>query len=79
MNLRSYACGNLIRTGSANFSTAGLKSQDSDLVLVRSKEVADDFRSHFETLWSRTDNKPFAPLQPDLANPRSYTSSARRQ
>ncbi len=79
MHLKSYACGNLLRSGSANFSGVAFKAQDNDLVLIRSKELADDFRTHFETLWSRSDDKPFAPLQPDLEHPRSYTTNARPQ
>lgn len=78
MRLKSYACGNLVRSGSFDFSS-GLKGQDNDIILIRSKELAEEFRSNFETLWARPDNKPFTPLQPNLEHPRSYTSAVRPQ
>jgi len=52
MHLKSYAIdGGVLRTGSANLSASGLKRQDNDLIVVKSREAAQGFKRQFEAIW----------------------------
>lgn len=54
MHLKSYCVdGEVLRTGSANFSASGEKHQDNDLVIIRSAPLASAFRSEFEKIWAQ--------------------------
>ena len=58
MHLKAYVVdGQVLRTGSANFSPSGLKRQDNDLVVIRDAAAVMAFASNFETMWSRADNR----------------------
>jgi phosphatidylserine/phosphatidylglycerophosphate/cardiolipin synthase-like enzyme len=46
----------LLRTGGANASVSGLKSQDNSLLLIRDAAAAAAFDHHFEAMWARHDN-----------------------
>ena len=48
MHLKAYAVdGELLRTGSANFSASGERAQDNDLVVIRDTGAATKFDAHF--------------------------------
>jgi phosphatidylserine/phosphatidylglycerophosphate/cardiolipin synthase-like enzyme len=52
MHLKAYAIdGELLRTGSANFSASGERQQDNDLVVIRDARAAAKFDAHFERMW----------------------------
>ena len=52
MHLKAYAIdGEVLRTGSANFSTSGENAQDNDLVVLRNAAAAAKFDAHFEHMW----------------------------
>ena len=52
MHLKSYVIdGQLLRTGSANFSTSGENAQDNDLIVIRDAGAAAKFDVHFERMW----------------------------
>ena len=52
MHLKAYAIdGEVLRTGSANFSTSGENAQDNDLIVIRDKGAAGKFDAHFERMW----------------------------
>jgi phosphatidylserine/phosphatidylglycerophosphate/cardiolipin synthase-like enzyme len=52
MHLKAYAIdGEVLRTGSANFSTSGENAQDNDLVVIRDPSAAAKFDAHFERMW----------------------------
>ena len=52
MHLKAYAIdGQLLRTGSANFSTSGENAQDNDLIVIRDAGAAARFDAHFERMW----------------------------
>jgi phosphatidylserine/phosphatidylglycerophosphate/cardiolipin synthase-like enzyme len=52
MHLKAYALdGEVLRTGSANFSTSGENAQDNDLVVIRDARAAATFDRHFERMW----------------------------
>ena len=52
MHLKAYAIdGQVLRTGSANFSTSGENAQDNDLFVVRDPSAATKFEAHFERMW----------------------------
>jgi phosphatidylserine/phosphatidylglycerophosphate/cardiolipin synthase-like enzyme len=52
MHLKAYAIdGQLLRTGSANFSTSGENAQDNDLIVIRDPGAAAKFDAHFEHMW----------------------------
>jgi phosphatidylserine/phosphatidylglycerophosphate/cardiolipin synthase-like enzyme len=52
MHLKAYEIdGEVLRTGSANFSTSGENAQDNDLVVIREAAVAASFDAHFERAW----------------------------
>ena len=57
MHLKTYAIdGELLRTGSANWSPTGLKRQDNDVRYEASPELARRFAEHFAELWGRSSN-----------------------
>lgn len=52
MHLKAYAVdGVLLRTGAANFTESGERSQDNDLVVIRDAGAAAKFDAHFERMW----------------------------
>jgi phosphatidylserine/phosphatidylglycerophosphate/cardiolipin synthase-like enzyme len=52
MHLKAYAIdGEVLRTGSANFSTSGENAQDNDLIVIRDRSAAAKFDAHFERMW----------------------------
>ena len=52
MHLKAYAIdGQVLRTGSANFSTSGENAQDNDLIVIRDPGAATKFEAHFERMW----------------------------
>ena len=58
MHLKGYAVdGQVLRSGSANFTYAGEREQDNDLVLVPSTNAVASFEHNFEIMWNRTDNQ----------------------
>ncbi len=60
MHLKAYAIdGRRLRTGSANFSAAGLKHQANDLVLIDDADALARFEAAFEREWKRA--KPLGP------------------
>ena len=47
MHLKNYEIdGRLLRSGAANFSAAGLKRQDNDLIVIESAIAAATFKLH---------------------------------
>ena len=54
MHLKAYSIdGEVLRTGSANFSTSGEQSQDNDLIVIRNEGSAAKFDAHFEHMSDR--------------------------
>ncbi len=52
MHLKAYAIdGEVLRTGSANFSASGERQQDNDLIVIRDPTAAAKFDAHFERMW----------------------------
>jgi phosphatidylserine/phosphatidylglycerophosphate/cardiolipin synthase-like enzyme len=52
MHLKAYEIdGEMLRSGSANFSTSGENSQDNDLIVIRDATAAAKFDAHFEHMW----------------------------
>ena len=52
MHLKAYEIdGEVLRTGSANFSTSGENAQDNDLIVIREPSAAAKFDAHFERMW----------------------------
>jgi phosphatidylserine/phosphatidylglycerophosphate/cardiolipin synthase-like enzyme len=52
MHLKAYAIdGEVLRTGSANFSASGERQQDNDLIVIRDAGAAAKFDAHFERMW----------------------------
>jgi phosphatidylserine/phosphatidylglycerophosphate/cardiolipin synthase-like enzyme len=52
MHLKAYDIdGELLRTGSANFSTSGENAQDNDLIVIHKADAAAKFELHFEQMW----------------------------
>ncbi len=43
--------GQVLRTGSANFSFSGEREQDNDLIVIRHASAAAKFDAHFERMW----------------------------
>jgi PLD-like domain len=65
MHLKAYSVdGEVYRSGSANFSTPGLRRQNNDLIVCSDTAIAQQFDQQFEALWS-------AYLQPQCRTPRS--------
>jgi phosphatidylserine/phosphatidylglycerophosphate/cardiolipin synthase-like enzyme len=57
MHLKAYAVdGELLRTGSGNFSRSGLAAQDNDAIFITEPAVVDAFESNFEHIWARAQN-----------------------
>jgi phosphatidylserine/phosphatidylglycerophosphate/cardiolipin synthase-like enzyme len=57
MHLKAYAVdGEVLRTGSGNFSRSGLASQDNDLLLITDQAVVDAFEANFDRIWARAQN-----------------------
>jgi phosphatidylserine/phosphatidylglycerophosphate/cardiolipin synthase-like enzyme len=57
MHLKAYAIdGEVLRTGSGNFSLSGLESQDNDLILITDPAVVDAFEVNFDSIWARGQN-----------------------
>ncbi len=57
MHLKAYAIdGEVLRTGSGNFSRSGLSSQDNDAIFISDPGVVDAFESNFEHIWARAQN-----------------------
>jgi phosphatidylserine/phosphatidylglycerophosphate/cardiolipin synthase-like enzyme len=57
MHLKAYAVdGELLRTGSGNFSRSGLASQDNDAIFITDPAVVDAFEGNFERIWARAQN-----------------------
>lgn len=62
MHLKAFQVdGRVLRTGSTNFSYAGARRQDNDIVVIESRRAAGDFIAAFEALWSRPDNERTRP------------------
>jgi len=54
MHLKGFVIdGQLLRTGSANFSVSGLKYQDNDLLVLRDQTSVQLFATKFEMMWQR--------------------------
>jgi phosphatidylserine/phosphatidylglycerophosphate/cardiolipin synthase-like enzyme len=52
-HLKSYSIdGQILRTGSANFTYSGETEQDNDVVIIRDPAAATRFTAHFENLWN---------------------------
>ena len=52
MHLKAYSIdGEVLRTGSANFSTSGENAQDNYLIVIRDAGAAEKFDAHFERMW----------------------------
>ena len=57
MHFKSYVIdGNLLRTGSANWSPTGLKRQDNDVHYEMDSETAKLFAARFSQMWDRPTN-----------------------
>lgn len=56
MHLKCWSDGHLLRDGSANWSTAGLKRQDNDLRFTTDPQEVKEFNREFEQLWNRPTN-----------------------
>jgi phosphatidylserine/phosphatidylglycerophosphate/cardiolipin synthase-like enzyme len=53
MHLKAYEIdGELLRTGSANFSMSGENAQDNDLIVIRDAAACAKFEAHFERMRS---------------------------
>jgi len=65
MHLKAYAIdGDLLRTGSANFSSSGERQQDNDLVVIRDAKAAAQFDAHFERMWDAA--QPMIEFEPAI-------------
>ena len=57
MHLKAYAIdGEVLRTGSGNFSRSGLASQDNDAIFITDPATVDSFEGNFERIWARAQN-----------------------
>jgi phosphatidylserine/phosphatidylglycerophosphate/cardiolipin synthase-like enzyme len=57
MHLKAYVVdGRRLRTGSGNFSRAGLSDQDNDLIVVDDVKAIADFESNFDAIFARGTN-----------------------
>jgi phosphatidylserine/phosphatidylglycerophosphate/cardiolipin synthase-like enzyme len=62
MHLKAYSIdGEVLRTGSANFSSSGENAQDNDLIILREAGAAAKFDAHFERMWDAQPIVEFAP------------------
>jgi phosphatidylserine/phosphatidylglycerophosphate/cardiolipin synthase-like enzyme len=65
MHLKAYVVdGELLRTGSANFSTSGERQQDNDLIVIRDAKAAAQFDAHFERMWDAA--QPMIDFEPAI-------------
>jgi len=65
MHLKAYAIdGELLRTGSANFSASGERQQDNDLIVIRDAGAAAKFDAHFERMWDAA--QPMIEFEPAI-------------
>lgn len=65
MHLKAYAIdGELLRTGSANFSASGEQKQDNDLIVIRDAKAAAQFDAHFERMWDAA--QPMIEFEPAI-------------
>src|SRR6202007_3368957 len=65
MHLKAYAIdGQLLRRGSANFSTSGENAQDNDLIVIRDAGAAAKFEAHFERMWDAA--QPMIEFEPAI-------------
>src|SRR5271166_1592711 len=65
MHLKAYSIdGEVLRTGSANFSTSGEQAQDNDLIVIRSQGTAAKFDAHFEHMWDA--GQPMIEFEPAI-------------
>ena len=65
MHLKAYSIdGQVLRTGSANFSTSGEHQQDNDLVIIRDAGIAAKFDAHFERMWDAA--QPMIEFEPAI-------------
>jgi hypothetical protein len=56
MHLKCWSDGQVLRDGSANWSTAGLKRQDNDARFTTNRQEVQEFNQNFEQLWNRSAN-----------------------
>jgi len=57
MHLKAYAVdGEVLRTGSGNFSRSGLAEQDNDAIFITDPAIVDAFEGNFERIWARARN-----------------------
>ncbi|MBV8106787.1 MAG: hypothetical protein JO223_19590 [Hyphomicrobiales bacterium] len=53
MPVRAYEVDDqLLRTGSANFSSGGVRRQDNDLIVFHDARAAAQFEAHFQRMWN---------------------------
>jgi phosphatidylserine/phosphatidylglycerophosphate/cardiolipin synthase-like enzyme len=65
MHLKAYAIdGELLRTGSANFSSSGERHQDNDLIVIRDATAAAKFDAHFQRMWNAA--QPMIEFEPAI-------------
>jgi phosphatidylserine/phosphatidylglycerophosphate/cardiolipin synthase-like enzyme len=65
MHLKAYAIdGEVLRTGSANFSASGERQQDNDLIVIRDAGAAAKFDAHFERMWEAA--QPMIEFEPAI-------------
>ena len=65
MHLKAYVVdGQVLRTGSANFSAGGERDQDNDLVVIRDTAAAARFEAHFERMWEAA--RPMIEFEPAI-------------
>ncbi len=71
MHLKAYAIdGDVLRTGSGNFSHSGLSAQDNDLILVNDGAAVAEFERNFDSIWARGRNLTALPLREAFGGPR---------
>ena len=62
MHLKSYQIdGRWLRTGAANFSAAGLKRQDNDLLIIDSQAAVKSFEQRFEAIFAEGETLQLTP------------------
>jgi phosphatidylserine/phosphatidylglycerophosphate/cardiolipin synthase-like enzyme len=77
MHLKAYAIdGELLRTGSANFSASGERQQDNDLIIIRDAAAAAMFDAHFERMWDAA--QPMDEFEPAIRALEPNEASAKR-
>lgn len=58
MHLKGYVVdGQVLRSGSANFTYSGEREQDNDLVLLPNADAIASFQRNFEIMWNRGNNQ----------------------